>query len=62
MTRDSGPKSESNGTGLVSNKLLNEHPGLSLQSYCDDPDLVLDLKNLIVLFADTLQVCVWMSD
>uniref|UniRef100_A0A3B5AB59 Exocyst complex component n=1 Tax=Stegastes partitus TaxID=144197 RepID=A0A3B5AB59_9TELE len=25
------------------------------QSYCDDPDLVLDLKNLIVLFADTLQ-------
>ncbi|XP_013866049.1 exocyst complex component 6B isoform X2 [Austrofundulus limnaeus] len=24
-------------------------------SYCDDPDLVLDLKNLIVLFADTLQ-------
>lgn len=29
---------------------------LFLQSYCDDPDLVLDLKNLIVLFADTLQV------
>lgn len=27
-----------------------------LQSYCDNPDLVLDLKNLIVLFADTLQV------
>ncbi|KAG7251821.1 hypothetical protein CRUP_020554, partial [Coryphaenoides rupestris] len=25
-------------------------------SYCDDPDLVLDLKNLIVLFADTLQI------
>uniref|UniRef100_A0A8C6XDK7 Exocyst complex component n=1 Tax=Naja naja TaxID=35670 RepID=A0A8C6XDK7_NAJNA len=25
-------------------------------SYCSDPDLVLDLKNLIVLFADTLQV------
>uniref|UniRef100_A0A7N8YI29 Exocyst complex component n=1 Tax=Mastacembelus armatus TaxID=205130 RepID=A0A7N8YI29_9TELE len=24
-------------------------------SYCDDPDLILDLKNLIVLFADTLQ-------
>lgn len=24
-------------------------------SYCNDPDLVLDLKNLIVLFADTLQ-------
>ncbi|KAL7975889.1 hypothetical protein Chor_011804, partial [Crotalus horridus] len=24
-------------------------------SYCSDPDLVLDLKNLIVLFADTLQ-------
>uniref|UniRef100_A0A8C4H9P3 Exocyst complex component n=1 Tax=Dicentrarchus labrax TaxID=13489 RepID=A0A8C4H9P3_DICLA len=24
-------------------------------SYCDNPDLVLDLKNLIVLFADTLQ-------
>uniref|UniRef100_A0A4W6CCS6 Exocyst complex component n=1 Tax=Lates calcarifer TaxID=8187 RepID=A0A4W6CCS6_LATCA len=24
-------------------------------SYCDDPNLVLDLKNLIVLFADTLQ-------
>lgn len=24
-------------------------------SYCDDPDLVLDLKNLIVVFADTLQ-------
>ncbi|KAI1888358.1 hypothetical protein AGOR_G00184180 [Albula goreensis] len=24
-------------------------------SYCTDPDLVLDLKNLIVLFADTLQ-------
>uniref|UniRef100_A0A674MD67 Exocyst complex component n=1 Tax=Takifugu rubripes TaxID=31033 RepID=A0A674MD67_TAKRU len=24
-------------------------------SYCDDPDLVLDLKNLIVIFADTLQ-------
>lgn len=27
-----------------------------LQSYCSDPSLVLDLKNLIVLFADTLQV------
>ncbi|XP_038591099.1 exocyst complex component 6 isoform X2 [Micropterus salmoides] len=25
-------------------------------SYCDDPDLVLELKNLIVIFADTLQV------
>ncbi|KAI4895765.1 hypothetical protein NFI96_024065 [Prochilodus magdalenae] len=25
-------------------------------SYCTDPDLILDLKNLIVLFADTLQV------
>ncbi|XP_054845918.1 exocyst complex component 6B isoform X2 [Eublepharis macularius] len=24
-------------------------------SYCSDPDLVLDLKNLLVLFADTLQ-------
>uniref|UniRef100_A0A667ZCQ2 Exocyst complex component n=1 Tax=Myripristis murdjan TaxID=586833 RepID=A0A667ZCQ2_9TELE len=24
-------------------------------SYCDDPDLILDLKNLIVIFADTLQ-------
>ncbi|TRZ05007.1 hypothetical protein HGM15179_022100, partial [Zosterops borbonicus] len=24
-------------------------------SYCSDPSLVLDLKNLIVLFADTLQ-------
>ncbi|XP_068161402.1 exocyst complex component 6 isoform X2 [Antennarius striatus] len=24
-------------------------------SYCDDPDLVLELKNLIVIFADTLQ-------
>ncbi|XP_051578323.1 exocyst complex component 6B isoform X2 [Myxocyprinus asiaticus] len=24
-------------------------------SYCTDPDLVLDLKNLVVLFADTLQ-------
>ncbi|KAM8897263.1 LOW QUALITY PROTEIN: exocyst complex component 6B [Spinachia spinachia] len=24
-------------------------------SYCDNPDLVLDLKNLIVVFADTLQ-------
>ncbi|MEQ2177155.1 Exocyst complex component 6B [Goodea atripinnis] len=39
----------------VSNNLLKKPPGLSLQSYCDDPDLVLDLKNLIVLFADTLQ-------
>lgn len=27
-----------------------------IQSYCDDPDLVLELKNLIVIFADTLQV------
>lgn len=26
------------------------------QSYCNDPDLVLELKNLIVIFADTLQV------
>lgn len=26
------------------------------QSYCNDPDLVLELKNLIVVFADTLQV------
>lgn len=34
------------------------HTPLSPQSYCDNPDLVLDLKNLIVLFADTLQVCV----
>ncbi|KAI3365346.1 hypothetical protein L3Q82_010432 [Scortum barcoo] len=25
------------------------------ESYCDDPDLVLELKNLIVIFADTLQ-------
>ncbi|XP_031417056.1 exocyst complex component 6 isoform X2 [Clupea harengus] len=24
-------------------------------SYCDDPDLVLELKNMIVIFADTLQ-------
>lgn len=29
----------------------------SSQSYCEDPDLVLELKNLIVIFADTLQVC-----
>lgn len=28
------------------------------QSYCSDPDLVLELKNLIVVFADTLQVCI----
>ncbi|ELW64039.1 Exocyst complex component 6B [Tupaia chinensis] len=28
----------------------------SNMSYCSDPNLVLDLKNLIVLFADTLQV------
>lgn len=34
----------------------NKHTALSPQSYCDNPDLVLDLKNLIVLFADTLQV------
>uniref|UniRef100_A0A667XRE5 Exocyst complex component n=1 Tax=Myripristis murdjan TaxID=586833 RepID=A0A667XRE5_9TELE len=27
----------------------------TLSSYCDDPDLVLELKNLIVIFADTLQ-------
>uniref|UniRef100_A0A9J7XTH2 Exocyst complex component n=1 Tax=Cyprinus carpio carpio TaxID=630221 RepID=A0A9J7XTH2_CYPCA len=27
----------------------------SNMSYCTDPDLILDLKNLIVLFADTLQ-------
>lgn len=27
-----------------------------IQSYCNDPDLVLELKNLIVIFADTLQV------
>lgn len=27
------------------------------QSYCEDPDLVLELKNLIVICADTLQVC-----
>lgn len=32
-----------------------------LQSYCSDPSLVLDLKNLIVLFADTLQVPGWGS-
>ncbi|XP_047673208.1 exocyst complex component 6 isoform X1 [Tachysurus fulvidraco] len=25
-------------------------------SYCNDPDLVLELKNLIVIFADTLQI------
>ncbi|KAL0970635.1 hypothetical protein UPYG_G00244860 [Umbra pygmaea] len=30
-------------------------PVFSFQSYCTDPDLVLDLKNLIVLLADTLQ-------
>lgn len=30
------------------------HP--SPQSYCTDPDIVLELKNLIVIFADTLQV------
>lgn len=29
---------------------------LTQQSYCSDPDLVLELKNLIVIFADTLQV------
>lgn len=29
---------------------------LYFQSYCNDPDLVLELKNLIVIFADTLQV------
>ncbi|KAJ8781339.1 hypothetical protein J1605_011323 [Eschrichtius robustus] len=30
--------------------------GAAGPSYCSDPNLVLDLKNLIVLFADTLQV------
>ncbi|XP_064870287.1 exocyst complex component 6-like [Oncorhynchus nerka] len=30
-------------------------PPLPFQSYCSDPDLVLQLKNLIVIFADTLQ-------
>lgn len=35
-----------------------------VQSYCDDPDLVLELKNLIVIFADTLQVqiCAFSKD
>lgn len=32
---------------------------LLFQSYCDDPDLVLELKNLIVIFADTLQVDIY---
>ncbi|KAM6949399.1 exocyst complex component 6B [Aplochiton taeniatus] len=51
--------------GLVSRAYLDELWELALSktiaalrthsSYCTDPDLVLDLKNLIVLFADTLQ-------
>ncbi|KAK2098679.1 Exocyst complex component 6 [Saguinus oedipus] len=31
-------------------------------SYCTDPDLVLELKNLIVIFADTLQEAFTMGD
>ncbi|XP_012677668.2 exocyst complex component 6B isoform X2 [Clupea harengus] len=51
--------------GLVNRAYLEELWDLALSktiaalrthsSYCTDPDLVLDLKNLIVLFADTLQ-------
>nr|XP_056711346.1 exocyst complex component 6B [Euleptes europaea] len=51
--------------GLVDRAYLEELWDLALSktiaalrthsSYCSDPDLVLDLKNLIVLFADTLQ-------
>ncbi|KAJ3585517.1 hypothetical protein NHX12_014236 [Muraenolepis orangiensis] len=40
------------GFFVVEDHVLHTTRGLS---YCDDPDLVLDLKNLIVLFADTLQ-------
>lgn len=36
--------------------MCTEHFFCRSQSYCDDPDLVLELKNLIVIFADTLQV------
>uniref|UniRef100_A0AAY3ZWC9 Exocyst complex component n=1 Tax=Denticeps clupeoides TaxID=299321 RepID=A0AAY3ZWC9_9TELE len=51
--------------GLVNRAYVEELWELSLSktiaalrthsSYCTDPDLLLDLKNLIVLFADTLQ-------
>uniref|UniRef100_A0A8C3V8K2 Exocyst complex component n=1 Tax=Catharus ustulatus TaxID=91951 RepID=A0A8C3V8K2_CATUS len=51
--------------GLVSRAYLDELWEMALSktiaalrthsSYCSDPSLVLDLKNLIVLFADTLQ-------
>ncbi|XP_077084340.1 exocyst complex component 6B isoform X3 [Siphateles boraxobius] len=51
--------------GLVNRAYVEELWELSLSktiaalrthsSYCTDPDLILDLKNLIVLFADTLQ-------
>lgn len=43
-------------TGLRKGSERAPLPFLLFQSYCSDPDLVLDLKNLIVLFADTLQV------
>ncbi|XP_040191482.1 exocyst complex component 6B isoform X1 [Rana temporaria] len=51
--------------GLVNRAYIDELWNLALSktmaalrthsSYCSDPNLVLDLKNLIVLFADTLQ-------
>jgi len=42
--------------------LLNKTRTSHFQSYCSDPDLVLELKNLIVVFADTLQVCNYISN
>ncbi|CAB1344045.1 unnamed protein product, partial [Coregonus sp. 'balchen'] len=40
------------GFFVVEDHILHATQGLS---YCSDPDLVLELKNLIVIFADTLQ-------
>ncbi|KAJ4940289.1 hypothetical protein JOQ06_026598, partial [Pogonophryne albipinna] len=41
--------------GLQGHDTARVRPYNHGMSYCDDPDLVLELKNLIVIFADTLQ-------
>uniref|UniRef100_A0A673KTY7 Exocyst complex component n=1 Tax=Sinocyclocheilus rhinocerous TaxID=307959 RepID=A0A673KTY7_9TELE len=45
----------SSRTGLLHQQRGRAGRLIKTQSYCSDPDLVLELKNLIVIFADTLQ-------
>ncbi|KAG8008893.1 Exocyst complex component 6 [Nibea albiflora] len=61
MDDDTGDEEDADEEVLTAQDLVDFSPVYrclhiyTVLSYCDDPDLVLELKNLIVIFADTLQ-------